>query len=48
MWSPCSAPRAPGSAAGCRSESYARKIRVYDPRTGWWLLVLPDAAFEVV
>ncbi len=68
-WSPCSAPRAPGSApaaldggrlAVLRStrarlgrwlperELRARKVRVYDPRTGWWLPVLPDAAFEVV
>jgi hypothetical protein len=29
-------------------ELRARKIRIYDPRTGWWLPVLPDAAFEVV
>jgi hypothetical protein len=29
-------------------ELRARKIRVYDPWTGWWLPVLPDAAFEVV
>jgi hypothetical protein len=26
----------------------ARKVRVQDPRTGWWLPVLPDAAFEIV
>jgi hypothetical protein len=26
----------------------ARKIRVQDPQTGWWLPVLPDAAFEVL
>lgn len=29
-------------------ELRARKVRVYDPRIGWWLPVLPDAAFEVV
>lgn len=29
-------------------ELRARKVRVYDARTGWWLPVLPDAAFEVV
>ncbi|MDA8188276.1 MAG: replication-relaxation family protein [Dehalococcoidales bacterium] len=29
-------------------ELRARKVRVQDPHTGWWLQVLPDAAFEVV
>jgi hypothetical protein len=29
-------------------ELRARKVRVQDPRTGWWLAVLPDAAFEIV
>ena len=29
-------------------ELRAGKVRVQDPRTGWWLPVLPDAAFEVV
>jgi hypothetical protein len=29
-------------------ELRARRLRVRDPRSGWWLPVLPDAAFEVV